>query len=159
MANILCAFFLLRNICNINFFLKILRGRVKAAKTPPFSGGVNTGLTQQEKEFQAFIVWIVIGPTIRSRIGVCDTLCGVRCCSEKGSPAWGAGNRGEARVDPMGAEKIEDTQGAERIWGQHRLEDTLGAIKWLGMWMSIGRLAWAPRCHRSPQCTVPSWSP
>ena len=77
-------FYFLRHICNIHFFLKILRGRVKAAKTPPFSGGVNTGLTQQEKEFQAFIVWIVIGPTIRSRIGVCATLCGVRCCSEKG---------------------------------------------------------------------------
>ena len=82
LQNIFSSFF--RHICNIHFFLKILRGRVKAAKTPPFSGGVNTGLTQQEKEFQAFIVWIVIGPTIRSRIGVCDTLCGVRCCSEKG---------------------------------------------------------------------------
>ena len=39
---------------------------MKAAKGPPScsGGGVNTGLTQQGKEFQAFIVWIVIGPGV-----------------------------------------------------------------------------------------------
>lgn len=45
-----------------------------------------------------------------------------------------------------GQREFEDTK---------RLGDTLGAIKWWGMWMRIGRLPSAPQCYGSAQWTTP----
>ena len=80
---------------------------------PLGGGGVNTGLTQQEKEFQPFIVWIVIGPwyKVGPELGFATRCVGFVVDRKEVREEWRTVGRVQWGAEGGG----EDTQGAERI--------------------------------------------